>query len=92
VIPRAILNGNQNHRTANLKLRFSQSDFVASTAHTPHDGLWLVEPHAGLGPIDAKWEEILVIEDGNARWLDDDSPHMRQWAQIKAGSDYGPAR
>lgn len=58
--------------------------------HKPHDGLWLVEPHAGLGSVGAKWEEILVIEDGNARWLDDYPPHVRQWAQISAGESYGP--
>ena len=63
----------------------------ATSDHPAHDGLWLVEPHAGLDPVGAKWEEILVIEDGQARWLDDDTPHVRQWAQIAAGADYGPA-
>ena len=58
--------------------------------HAPHDGLWLVEPHAGLGPVGAKWEDILVIEDGCAHWLDDNVPHVRQWAQIDAGEPYGP--
>ncbi|NND80927.1 MAG: aminopeptidase P family protein [Gammaproteobacteria bacterium] len=58
--------------------------------HQAHDGLWLVEPHAGMGEVGAKWEEILVIEDGQARWLDDQPPHIRQWSQIAAGSDYQP--
>jgi len=58
--------------------------------HAPHDGLWLIEPHAGDGPIGAKWEEILVIEGGKARWLDDEPPHVRQWMRIKAGESYGP--
>jgi Xaa-Pro aminopeptidase len=58
--------------------------------HETHDGLWLVEPHAGLGSIGAKWEEILVIEDGEASWLDDSPPHVRQWAQIEKGDAYGP--
>ena len=58
--------------------------------HPPHDGLWLVEPHAGAGAIGAKWEEILVIERGRARWLDDDPPHVRQWRAIEAGLDYAP--
>ncbi len=62
----------------------------ASSSHPAHDGLWLVEPHAGLGPVGAKWEEILVIDGGRARWLDDRPPHVRQWAQIAAGADYGP--
>ncbi|MGB5324480.1 MAG: M24 family metallopeptidase [Pseudomonadales bacterium] len=61
-----------------------------TSGHAPHDGLWLVEPHAGDGITGAKWEEILVIERGRARWLDDDPPHVRQWAQIAAGSDYRP--
>lgn len=59
--------------------------------HEAHDGLWLVEPHAGRGPVGAKWEEILVIENGEARWLDDSPPHVRQWAQIANGDAYGPS-
>ncbi|MCH9694511.1 MAG: M24 family metallopeptidase [Gammaproteobacteria bacterium] len=59
--------------------------------HKAHDGLWLVEPHAGSGSVGAKWEEILVIEQGQARWLDDRPPHVRQWAHIAAGENYGPA-
>ena len=61
-----------------------------SSDHKPHDGLWLVEPHAGCGDVGAKWEEILVIEDGKARWLDDEPPHIRQWAAIEAGESYAP--
>ncbi len=55
-----------------------------------HDGLWLVEPHAGKEGVGAKWEEILVIEDGKARWLDDNPPHVQQWRNIDAGRPYGP--
>ena len=62
-----------------------------TSRHAPHDGLWLVEPHAGKGPTGAKWEEILVIEKGKARWLDDDPPHVRQWEMIAANQDYGPS-
>ncbi len=58
--------------------------------HPPHDGLWLVEPHAGAGDVGAKWEEIMVIEDGHARWLDDEPPHVRQWRDIEAGRSYEP--
>ncbi len=58
--------------------------------HPPHDGLWLVEPHAGAGETGAKWEEILVIEDGRARWLDDEPPHVWQWRAIDAGNSYAP--
>lgn len=63
---------------------------LATSDHQAHDGLWLVEPHAGRGPVGAKWEEILIIEDGKARWLDDSPPHVRQWSQITAGVDYRP--
>jgi hypothetical protein len=63
-----------------------------TSEHPAHDGLWLVEPHAGLGPVGAKWEEILVVEDGKARWLDDNPPHVRQWLQIRTGDAYGPSK
>ena len=58
--------------------------------HKPHDGLWLVEPHAGAGEVGAKWEEILVIKDGQAEWLDKEPPHVKQWQSIAEGSDYRP--
>lgn len=61
-----------------------------SSDHKPHDGLWLVEPHAGAEEGGAKWEEILVIERGQARWLDDRPPHVRQWQQIKSRQAYRP--
>ena len=61
-----------------------------SSDHLAHDGLWLVEPHAGYGEVGAKWEEILVIEDGRARWLDSNPPHVRQWNLIATGQDYSP--
>jgi len=63
---------------------------LKSSDHPAHDGLWLVEPHAGFGAVGAKWEEILVIENGQARWLDDTPPHVQQWQQIVAGKAYGP--
>lgn len=42
-------------------------------------GLWAVEPHLGLGPVGAKWEELLVVTPDDAYWLDDDLPHVRRW-------------
>ena len=63
---------------------------LKTSDHQAHDGLWLVEPHAGLGAVGAKWEEILIIEDGKARWLDDNPPHVRQWSQIAADGAYRP--
>ena len=64
---------------------------LKTSDHPPHDGLWLVEPHAGLGAVGAKWEEILVIDKGKASWLDSETPHVKQWAQIASNDNYGPA-
>jgi len=63
----------------------------ATSDHSPHDGLWLVEPHAGANGVGAKWEEILVVENGRAHWLDDEPPHVRQWRAIAAGENYSPS-
>ncbi len=52
----------------------------ATSDHAPTDGLWLVEPHFANDEFGAKWEEILVIEKGRARWLQDDPPHVQKWA------------
>ena len=62
----------------------------AQSNRAPYDGLWLVEPHMGMENVGAKWEEILVIQDGQAYWLDDDVPHRRQWQQIQKGQSYAP--
>jgi len=58
--------------------------------HPPADGLWLVEPHAGAPTIGAKWEEILVVQDGAAHWLDETPPHVWQWQAIQSGQSYRP--
>jgi hypothetical protein len=50
-----------------------------------------VEPHAGKDGVGAKWEEILVIEGGEARWLDESPPHVLQWRNIEMDDFYGPA-
>jgi hypothetical protein len=60
--------------------RFSPNwNALQSSDHSPWDGLWAVEPHFGKGDIGAKWEELLVIQDGEVYWLDDDTPHTRYW-------------
>lgn len=76
--------------TAGLGRQDPLWDAGSTSDHPPHDGFWLVEPHAGAGEVGAKWEEILVIENGRARWLDDEPPHGRQWRFIEAGGAYGP--
>ncbi len=50
-----------------------------TSAYKPTDGLWLVEPHYGKDGVGAKWEEIMVIENGKARWLQDNPPHVEKW-------------
>lgn len=42
-------------------------------------GLWAVEPHIGFHSVGVKWEELLVVTDDDAYWLDDDLPHVRRW-------------
>ena len=34
------------------------------------DGLWSLEPHVRRGEVGYKFEELLVLEGGRARWLD----------------------
>ncbi len=48
--------------------------------HPPTPGLWAVEPHLGFRDVGAKWEELLVITETDAFWLDDDVPHVRRAA------------
>jgi Xaa-Pro aminopeptidase len=47
-------------------------------------GLWAFEPHVARGDIGAKWEELLVVEERRAYWLDDDLPHVRRWTRPMA--------
>ncbi len=49
----------------------------SSSDHRPAPGLWAVEPHLARGDIGVKWEELLVIEDNDAYYLDDEVPHVR---------------
>lgn len=48
--------------------------------HQPTPGLWAVEPHIGKDGVGAKFEEILVVTEEDAYWLDDDPPHVKRWA------------
>lgn len=49
--------------------------------HRLEPGLWAIEPHIGRDDFGVKWEEILVVTDSSAEWLDDDLPHVRFWEQ-----------
>ncbi|WP_431889200.1 M24 family metallopeptidase [Nocardiopsis alba] len=48
------------------------------SAHPATPGLWAVEPHIGFRDMGAKFEEILVVTEDDAFWLDDDLPHVRR--------------
>jgi len=50
--------------------------------HPPKPGLWAVEPHLARGDVGAKFEELLVVTEDDAFWLDDSLPHVRAWARI----------
>lgn len=44
------------------------------------DGLWAVEPHVARGAFGAKFEELLVVQGGDAYYLDEQLPHQRRWS------------
>jgi Xaa-Pro aminopeptidase len=54
-----------------------------SSAHPADPGLWAVEPHIGFRGVGVKWEELLVVTESDAYWLDDDLPHVRRFAELE---------
>jgi hypothetical protein len=48
-------------------------------------GIWAVEPHIGCEGVGAKWEELLVVTDSDAYWLDDDLPHHHRGGAARKG-------
>lgn len=42
-------------------------------------GLWAVEPLVARGDTGSKFEEMLVVTDDDAFYLDDDLSHQRRW-------------
>jgi hypothetical protein len=44
-----------------------------------------VEPHLGFRGVGAKFEELLVVTEDSAYWLDDDLPHVRRWQARQQG-------
>jgi Xaa-Pro aminopeptidase len=46
-------------------------------------GLWAIEPHIGLEGVGVKFEELLVVTDDDAYWLEDDLPHVRRWTKAR---------
>jgi hypothetical protein len=57
----------------------------AASAHRAAPGLWAVEPHLGHQGVGVKWEELLVVTDSDAYWLDDALPHVRRWSKRANG-------
>lgn len=55
-----------------------------ASAHAPTPGLWAVEPHLAFRDVGAKFEELLVVTENDAYWLDDDLPHVRRWRESAA--------
>jgi Xaa-Pro aminopeptidase len=49
-------------------------------------GLWAVEPHIAKGNVGAKWEELLVVTEDTAYWLDDDLAHHRYWKEHRSAN------
>jgi len=52
--------------------------------HPPAPGIWAVEPHIGFKGAGAKWEELLVISENDAFWLDEKVPHVLRWQRNSA--------
>lgn len=48
-------------------------------------GIWAVEPHIGSEGVGAKWEELLVVTESDAYWLDNDLPHVRRATLLTTG-------
>ena len=43
----------------------------------PSGDLDITRPHIGRDGVGAKWEEMLVVTDNDAYWLDDAVSHLR---------------
>ena len=48
--------------------------------HRAAAGLWAVEPHIGRAGVGVKFEELLVVTEDDAYWLDDHLLHAQRWA------------
>jgi Xaa-Pro aminopeptidase len=47
--------------------------------HIPVAGVWAIEPHLGFYGVGVKFEELMVVTEDDAFWLDDDLPHVKRW-------------
>ena len=73
-----------------LRSRRARAELTPNWNHTRQSdcamqpGLWAVEPHVARGSSGTKFEEMLVVTDERAYYLDDDLPHHRRWSGSKA--------
>jgi len=56
----------------------------ARSNHPAYPGLWAVEPHIGFQSVGVKFEEILVVTESDAYWLDDAPYHVQRWQKAAA--------
>jgi len=61
------------------------TDFPASP------GVWAVEPHIGRNGLGAKFEELLVVTEDDAYWLDDHLAHTERWASSELTDARSPS-
>lgn len=47
-------------------------------------GLWAVEPHVARDGVGVKFEEMLLVTDGEVRFLCDTLPHAQRWQAMAA--------
>ena len=46
-------------------------------------GLWAIEPHISRDGVGVKFEELLVVTEDDAYWLDDALPHVKRWTSAR---------
>ena len=69
-----------NHLKKSFKNDKDNTPFMMENSNAPLEpGLWAIEPHISKGEIGAKFEEIMVVTDDKAYWLDDNLPHVEFW-------------
>lgn len=71
------------------KLQPEQSPYWTGrveSAHRPAAGVWAVEPHIGYRGVGVKFEELLVVTEDDAYWLDDELPHVQRFRAMGEAS------
>jgi Xaa-Pro aminopeptidase len=58
-----------------------------STDHPASPGIWAIEPHIGHDGVGVKFEELLVVTEDDAFWLDDHLPHVLRWAAARYSTE-----